>query len=176
MSLMQARPFPHPWSSWSSFHKAKFFCFPDEQLTSSPALLATSLPQSSETLATENPSTSDWQVWSPPHAYTNKSQAHCSPSAQRSSSTFYLPSRVDNVIFSQQNADPKIEFQSAFWDPVSYQAKSSIRRLRSRSIPLSYRPWLIPTTTTTTDPPTCLDLPTLTSGVLEQSGTALWPI
>jgi len=49
--------------------------FPTSNLLPSPALLATSLPKSSQSPAIENPSTSGGQVWSLPHAYTNEIQA-----------------------------------------------------------------------------------------------------
>ena len=53
-----------------------------------PVLSATSPPKSSKTLATKTPSTSGSWVWSFPHAYTNKTQAHVSLSAYSLSLTF----------------------------------------------------------------------------------------
>jgi len=42
----------------------------------------------------------------------------------------YHSFRADNTsTHAQQNADPKIEFQSPHWNPVSDQTKSFIRRL-----------------------------------------------
>jgi len=94
----------------------------------------------------------------------------------------FLPSsRADNPItLAQQNADSKTEFQSPYWNLVSDQAKSFVRRI----IVLDYfhhpaaqevlrDPWCISTTTTTTtNLPSHIDLsPTLITGVLEQSGT-----
>ena len=102
---MQARLFPHPWSACPSFHSAKFLRFPDEQLIS----LADSFSYVS------------------PAVIEHKLIAL---SEQPSPSTFDPPSRVDNtIIFSQENALPKIEFQSPFWDSISDQAKSCIRYL-----------------------------------------------
>ena len=102
-------------------------------------------------------------------------------SAQPSSSTFYPSSHLGNAIsLAQQNANPKIEFQSPFWGPVSDQAKSFIRRLPV--LDLLHRPTAhdayatlgLPLPPPPPPPPThhpTLISPTLTTGVLEQSGT-----
>ena len=97
-------------------------------------------------------------------------------SEQPSPSTFDPPSRVDNtIIFSQENALPKIEFQSPFWDSISDQAKSCIRYLVALDLLHRFTahkalcdPWFTPTTTTTDSPYHIYLSPTLTTGVLEQ--------
>ena len=121
-SLTQASPFPYP---WSPFTKQNSSTFPTSNSLPSPSLLATSLLQSSKTPATENSSTSGWQVLSLPHAFTNKTQAHWSLCT-----AIIIYIRVDNATtLAQQNADSRTEFQSPNWNPVSNQTKFFIRCL-----------------------------------------------
>ena len=87
----------------------------------------TSPPKSSKTLATENPSTFG------PHVslllYTNRFIFSAQPSSPMFSSAATPVFVLTTLPLSQQNADPKIEFRNAYWNPVSDQAKSFIRRL-----------------------------------------------
>jgi len=66
---------------------------------------------------------------------------------------------------AQQSADPTIEFQSPYWNPVSDQAKSSIRRLVALDPlhrPIAQEALCDPWLATTTDTPSHVDLsPTL---------------
>jgi len=67
----------------------------------------------------------------------------------------YSPFRTDNTItLTQQNPDPKIEFQSLYWNLVSDQARSFIRRLaalnplhRPTTDEALHNPWLATTNT-----------------------------
>ena len=77
------------------------------------------------------------------------------------------PFRADNTTaLTQQTADPKVEFQSPYWNPVSEQAKSFIRCLATvhllhRPTAQEALPWLTPILITA-DMPSHADLsPTL---------------
>ena len=64
----------------------------------------------------------------------------------------YPPYCADNT-FAQQNAGPKIEFQSPYWDAVFDQAKSFIRRLATLDwlhLPTAHDTWRSPWLTATT--------------------------
>jgi len=70
------------------------------------------------------------QVWSLPHAYTDKTQAHCSLSAQPSLPTsssapipIYVP--ITPPPPSSRAPTPKIEFQGPYWNPFPIKPSPS---------------------------------------------------
>ena len=155
----------HPWLPLLIFHRENSLILPTNNSPLSPALSATSPMKS--TL----PQKSGSQVWSLPHAYTNKTQAHSLSLHIHHylSSPLWLPHfRVNNTTaLTQQNADPKIKLQGPYWNPISGQVKFFIQCLAALD-PLHYPtaqdvlhdPWL--TTITTTNMQSQVDLsPTL---------------
>ena len=80
---------------------------------------------------------------------------------------------------AQQNADPEIEFQSPCLNLISDEAKSFIRRLAALDLLHCPTQRLTPTPTITTTTDTSLHVYLsldVTTGVLEQGGTAPWLI
>ena len=160
----------HPFVPSSFFIEPNSSTPPTSNSPLSPALSATSLPKSLKTPGTQNPSTSGPQV-----TYTRARKRirliislH---SHHHLRSPLWLPPFcADNTTtLAQQTADPKIEFQSPYWNLVSEQAKSFIRRLatvdplhRPTAQEALHDPWLTPIPTTGTDMPSHVDLsPTL---------------
>jgi len=111
------------------FHNTNCLHSPDEQLTSLAGSFGYVAPEVLKRPATENSSTSGPQVFlvflhAPPNSSCLHSDHHLNAPLR------LLPFRAKNTTtLSQQNPDPKIEFQSPYWNPLSDQAISFIRRL-----------------------------------------------
>ena len=108
----------------SSFTVQNSSTRPTSSSSPSPAFLATSLSKSSKTLATEHPSSGPQVPLVSLHAQTDSSCPH---------SDHYLHAPLQLPLFCAHNttalADPKVEFHSPYWNPVSDKAESFIQRL-----------------------------------------------
>jgi len=99
---MQASPFPHPWSSCSSFYRTKLLRFPDKQLTSLAGSFGYVSPEVIKDTGHRNPMDIRWTGYH--HSQTD--YKFISLSAQPSSPMF--PSAVAPLPFLWQHHNPHL--------------------------------------------------------------------